>query len=244
MPRVTGTRTILLLHGVQASQLTWWRLEQDLRDLGWKVYAVDLLGHGSRNAAGPSDLTVEDLARDVLSQVPGPVSVVAGHSLGSVVGLTAARLAPDYCNRVVAEDPPVISRTPMEHDVVVNLEVTIRATRADPTGTLSALLQENPVWSYRDAENSLQNRLNLDVERVVRFLRSSWWDVEDLVERCPVPVSLMAATHGSTLVEPARSALMSRLPAEHVAVIDSGHTIHRERPGLWLHHVLRFAEAA
>ncbi len=244
MLEVTDTRTILLLHGVQASQLTWWRLKQDLQDLGWKVHTVDLLGHGSRNAAGPGDLTVEDLARDVLSQVPGPVNVLAGHSLGSVVGLTVARLVPDYCDRVVVEDPPAISRTPTEHDIVGNIEETIRATRADPAGTLQALLQENPVWSYQDALNSLQNRLNLDVERVVRFLRSAWWDVEDLVERCPVPVSLLAATQGSTLVEPARSALMNRLPAEHVALIDSGHTIHRERPGLWLHHVLRFAEAA
>ena len=241
---VTDTPTILLLHGVQASQLTWWRLKQDLQDLGWKVHTVDLLGHGSRNAAGPGDLTVEGLARDVLSQGPGPVNVLAGHSLGSVVGLTVASLAPDYCDRVVVEDPPAISRTPMEHDIVGNMEETIRATRADPAGTFQALLQENPVWSYQDAVNSLQNRLNLDVERVVRFLRSAWWDVEDLVERCPVPVSLLAATQGSTLVEPARSALMSRLPAEHVALIDSGHTIHRERPGLWLHHVLRFAEAA
>ena len=35
---------------------------------------------------------------------------------------------------------------------------------------------------------------------------------------------------------------MDRLPADQVAVIASGHTIHRERPGLWLHHVLRFAD--
>jgi pimeloyl-ACP methyl ester carboxylesterase len=240
---MTDTRTILLLHGVMASRLTWWRLEQDLQDLGWKVHALDLLGHGSRNAAGPGDLTVEDLARDVLSQLPGPVDVLAGHSLGSVVGLTAARLAPDYCGQVVIEDPPAVSRTPMEHDVVRNLEEAIRATRADPAGTQRVLLEDNPLWSYRDAENSVTNRLNLDVERVARFLRTTRWEIEDLVERCPVPVSLLAATQGSTLDEPARSALLTRLPTKRVAVVDSGHTIHRERPALWLHHVLRFAEA-
>jgi pimeloyl-ACP methyl ester carboxylesterase len=240
---MTDTRTILLLHGVIASRLTWWRLEQDLQDLGWNVHAVDLLGHGSRNAAGPSDLTVEDLARDVLSQLPGPVNVLAGHSLGSVVALSVAELVPDYCDRVVIEDPPAISRTPMEHDIVRNLEETVRATRADPAGTQRALLEDNPLWSYRDAENSVANRLNLDVERVARFLRTTRWEIEDLVERCPVPVSLLAATQDSTLGEPARSALLTRLPAERVAVVDSGHTIHRERPALWLHHVLRFAEA-
>jgi pimeloyl-ACP methyl ester carboxylesterase len=239
---MTDTRTILLLHGVLASRLTWWRLEQDLQDLGWQVRTVDLLGHGSRNAAGPTDLTVEDLARDVLSQIPGPVDVVAGHSLGSVVALTILGLVPDYCDRVVIEDPPAISDTPMEHDIVADLEETVRATRADPAGTRQALLEENPVWSYRDAENSVTNRLSIDVERVVRFLRTVRWDVQELVERCPVPVSLLAATQGSTLGEPARSAVVSGLPASDVAVIDSGHTIHRERPGLWLHHVLRFAE--
>ena len=81
MAKVTDTRSILLLHGVQSSRLTWWRLERDLQDLGWEVHLADLLGHGSRNAVGSRDLTVDDLARDVLSQVPGPVDVLVGHSL-------------------------------------------------------------------------------------------------------------------------------------------------------------------
>jgi pimeloyl-ACP methyl ester carboxylesterase len=70
---VTENRSILLLHGVQSSQLTWWRLKEDLQDIGWRVHVADLLGHGSRNAAGPADLTVADMAQDVLAQVPGPV---------------------------------------------------------------------------------------------------------------------------------------------------------------------------
>jgi pimeloyl-ACP methyl ester carboxylesterase len=69
---MTGKRSILLLHGVQSSQLTWWRLQQDLQDLGWQVHAVDMLGHGSRRADGPVELTIDDLARDVLGQIPGP----------------------------------------------------------------------------------------------------------------------------------------------------------------------------
>jgi hypothetical protein len=35
---------------------------------------------------------------------------------------------------------------------------------------------------------------------------------------------------------------MGWIPADQIAVVDSGHVIHRERPALWLHHVLRFAE--
>jgi pimeloyl-ACP methyl ester carboxylesterase len=90
---------------VQSSQLTWWRLKMDLQDLGWQVHVVDMLGHGSRHAAGPGELTIDDLAQDVLAQIPGPVNVLAGHSLGSIVALTLIGLAPEYCDRVVVEDP-------------------------------------------------------------------------------------------------------------------------------------------
>jgi pimeloyl-ACP methyl ester carboxylesterase len=52
MAWVTEKRSIVLLHGVVSSQLTWWRLKLDLQDLGWQVHTVDMLGHGSRVTAG------------------------------------------------------------------------------------------------------------------------------------------------------------------------------------------------
>jgi pimeloyl-ACP methyl ester carboxylesterase len=239
---MTQMRSILLLHGVQASQLTWWRLRQDLGDLGWQVHAVDLLGHGSRQAAGPGVLTVDDLARDVLAQLPGPVEVLAGHSLGSIVGLTLAGLAPDYCERIVIEDPPGLAGPLDLRDVAGSVAEAVRVAHEDPAGTVEALLTEHPTWSRRDAENSVKNRLVLDVDRVTALLRTDRWDLQALVRDCPVPVHLLAATEDSALVDPDRSALLDLLPGDHVAVIQSGHTIHRERPGLWLHHVLGFAE--
>ena len=238
---MTEERSILLVHGVVASRLTWWRLEADLRELGWQVQTVDLLGHGSRNAAGPADLTTVDLARDVLGQVPGPVDVLAGHSLGSIVALTLLGLAPDYCRRLVIEDPPGLAGSLDTRGIADSMIETVRVTRADPVGIVDTMLVDNPMWSRRDAENSVQNRLALDVDRIARFLSTERWDLQALVGSCPVPVQLLAATQDTALVDPDRSALMDRIPADQIAVIDSGHTIHRERPGLWLHHVLRFA---
>jgi pimeloyl-ACP methyl ester carboxylesterase len=234
---------MVLLHGVQSSQLTWWRLKMDLQDLGWQVHAVDMLGHGSRHAAGPDALTIDDLAQDVLAQIPGPVNVLAGHSLGSIVALTLVGLAPEYCDRVVVEDPPGLGGSLDPRDVADDVEESVRVARADPAGTVVALLEENPIWSRRDAENSVKNRLALDGVRVARLLRTSRWDLQALVQDCPVPVLLLAATEDSALTDPDRSVLRSRLPADHVAVLQSGHTIHRERPALWLHHVLRFADS-
>lgn len=240
---VTAKRSILLLHGVQSSSLTWWRIRQDLEDLGWHVQVADLLGHGSRHAAGPDTLTIDAMARDVLDQVPGPVQVLAGHSLGSIVSLTLTGLAPDYCERVVIEDPPGLGGSLNLHDVVRGLEESVRTTRLDPAGTLRTLLEENPMWSHRDAANSVKNRLVLDVDRVTGLLRSDRWNLQALVRDCPVPVQLLAATDSSALGDPDRSVLMEELPDGQVVVIKSGHGIHRERPALWLHHVLRFAES-
>jgi esterase len=234
---------MVLLHGVQSSQLTWWRLKLDLQDLGWQVHGVDMLGHGSRHAAGPGELTIDDLAQDVLAQIPGPVNVLAGHSLGSIVAMTLVGLAPEYCDRVVVEDPPGLAGSLDLRDVADTVEESVRVARVDAAGTVVALLEENPVWSRRDAENSVKNRLMLDVVRVARLLRTNRWNLQALVQDCPVPLLLLAATDDSALTDPDRSVLMNRLPSDHVAVLESGHTIHRERPALWLHHVLRFAES-
>ena len=243
MACVTEKRSIVLLHGVVSSQLTWWRLKLDLEDLGWQVHAVDMLGHGSRHAAGPGELTIDDLAQDVLAQIPGPVNVLAGHSLGSIVAMTLVGLAPEYCDRVVVEDPPGLGGSLDPRNVADGVEELVRVARADPAGTVGAILEENPMWSRRDAENSVKNRLMLDVVRVARLLRTGRWNLQALVQDCPVPVLLLAATDDSALTDPDRSVLMNRLPPDHIAVLESGHTIHRERPALWLHHVLRFAES-
>ena len=75
-----------------------------------------------------------------------------------------------------------------------------------------ALLEENPTWSHRDAENSVKNRLMLDVVRVAGLLRTDRWNLQALVQNCPVPVQPLAATNDSALTDPDRSVLLNRLP--------------------------------
>lgn len=231
----------MLLHGVQSSRLTWWRISQDLADLGWVVHRLDLLGHGDRAGAGPESLSMAALAADVVDQVPGPVDLLVGHSLGSVVALTMLGLAPNYCKAVVAEDPPGLPGPDGLSNVADGIMRLVARTRADPPAARALALEENPTWSLVDAENAVQNRLKLDVERVTRLLRTESWDLPSLVARCPVPVHLLVATRDSALLEPVRTAVLELLPDDQVEFIDGGHDLHRERPGLWLHVFLELA---
>jgi len=240
---VTATGSVVLLHGVQSSRSTWWRVEQDLSDLGWDVHALDLLGHGSRTYAGTADLTLDDLARDVWEQVPQPVDLVVGHSLGAVVALAVARLKVNRCGRVVIEDPPGLAGSLDPRDEAANVERSVRAARDDPAGTIETLLAENRLWSRVDAEKVVESRRVLDLDTVGRFLRTNRWDLQALVAECPVPVRLLAATDNTALIDPDRTALFEALPPPDSVVISSGHSIHRDRPALWLQHVLRFADA-
>jgi len=237
---MTADRSIVLLHGVQSSSTSWWRVGQDLRDLGWQVHALDLRGHGSRPAPDSARLTLADLAADVKDQVPGPVDVVVGHSLGSLVALTLVQMSPDYCQALVIEDPPGLAGGLDPAEVATNVERSVQAARTDGRGTIEDLLASNRLWSRIDAENAVQSRQGISLEPVARFLRTNRWDIQALVAASPVRVSLLAATDHTALTEPDRSSLLDRLSKERVAVIESGHSIHRDRPGLWLHHVLNF----
>jgi pimeloyl-ACP methyl ester carboxylesterase len=229
---------ILLLHGVQSSRSTWWRATRDLTDLGWSVLAVDLLGQAGRLA--PRSSSVETLANDVLEQVHGRrVDLIVGHSLGAIVALTIVRLRRGRIRGVVLEDPPCLGGT---SDSVDDFERSVARAHEDPGGEVARLLEEHPAWAAADARLAVESRRALDVEQVSRFLRTHGWDLPNLVRECPVPVHLLAATDpGSALIDPDRSALIDSLPPERVSYVASGHSIHRDRPAIWLNAVLGFA---
>jgi len=238
---VSEDRSVVLIHGVSSSHLTWWRNAQDLTDLHWRVQTVDLLGHGDRADRGNDDLRVDDLARDVLEQLAEPVDLVVGHSLGAIVALTLVTMAPHQTSALIIEDPPASAAVLDLGETADQLTVTVDKTRHDSQAAAEAVLRENPMWSVVDASNSVQNRLRLDLERVCRLLRTADWDLPTLVAGCPVPLHLLVATQNSALVDPDRAAVTRLLGDGRVSVLDSGHDIHRDRPALWLHETLRFA---
>jgi pimeloyl-ACP methyl ester carboxylesterase len=234
--------TVLLLHGMQSNRATWWRVGQDLADLGWRVLTVDLLGYGGR--VGPRSATVETMANDVLAQVHGQrVDLIVGYSLGAIVGLKVVALRTGRVRGVALEDPPAANGSLDLDGLAARLEAEVARSHADPSAEVAGLLQAHPLWAADDARRLVESRRRLDVDQIGAFLRTNHWDLPELVAASPVPVHLITAAResDSALHEPDRGTLLSTLPPERVSRIAGGHTLHRDRPALWLNAVLTFA---
>src|SRR3954451_7081279 len=194
--------TVLLLHGVQSSRTTWWRLGRDLSDLGWRVLTLDLLGHGGR--VGPRSTTVETMANDVLTQVHGQrVDLIVGYSLGAIVGLNVVALRQGRVRGVAIEDPPAANGSLDLAAIAARLEAAVARSRSDPEAEVAGLLAAHPLWAADDARRLVESHRVLDIEQIASFLRANRWTLPELVAASPVPVHLIAAgERDSALLEP------------------------------------------
>jgi lipase len=99
---------VVFLHGVSGSGETYGFLPAEILD-GWRVYGIDLRGHGcSEHATGSYTLQhyAEDVAEVLRAQVGRPAMLV-GHSLGGVVAWWLAQNRPELVVRLARTHPEV-----------------------------------------------------------------------------------------------------------------------------------------
>src|SRR5450830_1993917 len=88
--------TAVFIHGAQNDHSVWALQTRYFAHHGWNVLAVDLPGHG--RSLGAAKTSVEALARwilAVLDAAGAAKALLIGHSMGSLIALEAAYLAPD-----------------------------------------------------------------------------------------------------------------------------------------------------
>ncbi len=93
--------TIILVHGAQNDHSVWALQSRYLAHHGFSVLAVDLPGHG--RSTGPALSSVEKLASWLLEliELSGvQQAYVAGHSMGSLIALEAASMAPERIQKL------------------------------------------------------------------------------------------------------------------------------------------------
>lgn len=93
--------TVILVHGAQNDHSVWALQSRYLAHHGFSVLAVDLPGHG--RSEGPALSSVEKLANWLLEliEIAGvQQAFVAGHSMGSLIALEAASIAPERIQKL------------------------------------------------------------------------------------------------------------------------------------------------
>lgn len=95
---------VILVHGTATRADRWVRNLEPLAEAGFKIYALDLPGHGFAEKSASFDHSVPGYAKFLSSFIEGldgSKVTIAGTSLGGQVAATFATLHPDKINRVV-----------------------------------------------------------------------------------------------------------------------------------------------
>ncbi len=107
-----GAPVVLCVHGLGGSAINWGLLAP-LLSRTHRVLAVDLFGHGGSGVptgSRPDAVTADRRLLDrFIRQVIGEPAVLLGHSMGGVLAMQQAALAPETVRRLVLLSPPVPS---------------------------------------------------------------------------------------------------------------------------------------
>jgi pimeloyl-ACP methyl ester carboxylesterase len=177
-----GTGTAVVLHGLSASAGVMEPLGQSLAEAGWRVYLLDLAGHG-RSVAAFSYANAESCAEAALQflirtgSIQPEKTMLVGHSLG---GAIAIRLADRFPVAATVAVSPALLVAP--HRLPANLLIltaqfdfgtvkqTARGTLAGGRGDAPGDFLHHRVADWREMAGDFHGSIVLD-PRVWRLVR-------------------------------------------------------------------------
>lgn len=137
----SGTRTVVLIHGLLLSQRMHEPLARALAARGNRVLTIDLLGHGRSNRpAQPAQYSISLFAGQVvglLDHLGVDEAVVLGTSLGANTALEVCHMAPERVRGMIVE-MPVLDQA-LVACLVAFGPLTIALSLAQPAARLVAL---------------------------------------------------------------------------------------------------------
>lgn len=259
--------TIVLLHGGGQTRHSWagtWRL---LAEAGWRVWSVDLRGHGDSDWAPDGDYTPDSFAADVVAvaaSLPRP-PVLVGASLGGIASLLAVGEAPvqddlarglvlvDVAHRLEVAGTQRIGAfmTGNVDDGFASLEEAADAIAAyNPhrprTTDLSGLaknLRQRPdgrwVWHWDPA--FVQGRFGSPDE--TRAAATGFDRLDRAVDRLAIPTLLVRGRRSDLLSEEGVADFLARAPhAEFADVAGAGHMVAGDRNEVFNQAILGFLD--
>ncbi len=246
---------LLLLHGFTGSAASWDPLAQRIAAEGWRVIAIDHLGHGASSIpTDPRRYAIErvcaDLA-DILAQMGlrSADTVILGYSMGGRVALAAMTHTP-YRAAILESATPGIA------------DPTERAARQQSDADLAARIERDGVPAFVDYWTNLPlfasqrglaeadrsalraQRLTNQAAGLANSLRGLGTgrqpDLGPALADARLPVLLIVGALDTKYVAIAQ-AMAHTLPNPRLAIVPGvGHTVHLEAPAVYEDLVLTF----
>ncbi len=235
----TELPTALLLHGITSTALSWVRVGPALADR-YRVYALDMRGHGDSIKPGQGAYNIRHTADDAaafMKDLGLESPVLIGHSWG---GATAVVLASGEWSQ---EPTPTFSRVILE-DPAHHFSQGNSEERAAPyTRNIGRPAQElrgeigasNPGWTEADIEGQIDGLHKVTREAVVSVFAEATpsGSILPLLAKIATPTLLIRADAalGTTLDDTAWGQAKQYLPTQSQAVQLEGatHNIHRSQ---------------
>lgn len=231
--------TALLLHGITSTALSWVRVGPSLADR-YRVYALDMRGHGDSIKPGQGAYSLQDTANDVaefMMALALKSPVLMGHSWG---GATAIMLASgEWSQKLTPHLSHVILVDPSH-----NFDPRIAEARATPyIKNIRRPIQElhdeiaasSPGWTEADIDGQIDGLHKVTREAISSIFAEATpsGSVLPLLAKISAPTLLIRAdaTLGTTLDAAAWEQAKRYLPARSQAVQIGGatHNIHRNK---------------
>ena len=147
----SGTRAILLTHGLLMDSRMYTKLAPKLAAQGHRVITADMLGHGSSDKPyAMTEYSMPQFGRDIvalLDHLGLAEAVVGGTSLGANVALETAVIAPHRVRALVLEMPVLENALPAAAGAFVPLALALRSSQR-LMGWISSLTRKIPRTHY------------------------------------------------------------------------------------------------
>ena len=243
MVEQSDSPTLVLLHGLYDRCEVWNSLIDQLGD-NFSVVAPDLRGH-ARSDHPESGYELDDYAADVVGMLDAlgiSRAIVAGHSLGALIGLVAAADHADRVSHLSMIDPPL--RQGEQGRQLLEILLDARQGGLEETYQLISELyafsgteqdwRRQTEWLRATSEAAFQGMIAMSDDAAFdRYL--------SLIERVTCPTLLLQADpmSGGVLSDDDAAEATRRQPLmRHVRVPDTGHSVHQDAPSLTAREIL------
>jgi pimeloyl-ACP methyl ester carboxylesterase len=219
----------LLIHGMGGNGDSWYHLAEHLADLGYRVVAPDLSGHG--DSARSEKYSVKGWVAEVLELLEGYPSpqLIVGHSLGGLIATGVAQRLAVPPKRVILIDPAWLIPAGAPAAFIIG-----RTLARMSSFTAASVHRSKPTWSGKDINIELASVKKWDPKTVSGLHASEAREVLNGYLSAKIPTTLVRP-NGSIMVLGVWARMLTRRHGIEIhSLPKSSHTPHRDDPSAFL----------